>query len=366
MREEEVASFRYLHEAELARGFLEDAGVPAAAVGDPAGQIQYGKGFSSRARVLVRDSDVARARTVLEEAGMVDEGAEPASESISRSIQPEDAVSQNQDSPTPMPNVSPYRSDLLAGQVALVTGGGTGIGRGISLALAAHGADVALVSRNREHLEPTAEEVREVGRRAVVATADVRDRDTLDEAVRRTTTELGRLDILVNNAAGNFLCPAEELSRNGWRAVVEIVLDGTFHASQAVFEHMRDAGGGAILNITTTYVRTGAAYMSHSGAAKAGVLNLTRSLAAEWGRHGIRVNAIAPGLVEETEGARRLVESVGRMEEFTETVPLGRLTQVEDVARGAVFLVSTAGAHVTGAELVVDGGESVGGKFNLL
>jgi len=247
--------------------------------------------------------------------------------------------------------------------VALVTGGGTGIGRGISLALAAHGADVVLASRNREHLEPTADEVRELGRKALVAPVDVRRRDTLDEAVARTVDELGRLDILVNNAAGNFLSRAEELSPNAWRAVVEIVLDGTFHTSQAAFGALREGGGGAILNITTTYVRTGAAFMSHSGAAKAGVLNLTRSLASEWGRHGIRVNALAPGLVEETEGARRLVESVGRMEEFRSLSPLGRLTRLEDVARAALFLVSPAAAHITGAELVVDGGESVGGKF---
>lgn len=259
---------------------------------------------------------------------------------------------------------SPFRADLLEGRVALVTGGGTGIGRGVVRALAAHGADVALASRQREHLEPAAREVEEMGRRALVVPTDVRDPEAADSAVEATVRELGGLDILVNNAAGNFLVRAEELSPGGWRAVVEIVLNGTFHMSRAAFGPMRERGGGAIVNITTTYVKTGAAFMAHSGAAKAGVLNLTRSLAAEWGPFGIRVNAVAPGLVEGTEGARRLVEAVGRTAEFRDRTPLGRLTRVEDVARAVLFLVSPAGDHVSGTELVVDGGASVGGTFN--
>lgn len=262
----------------------------------------------------------------------------------------------------PVNSPSPFRPDLLAGRVALVTGGGTGIGRGIALALAAHGADVALLSRGRDHLEPTAEEIRALGAGALVCPADVRDRDAVRAAVEDVTSGLGGLHILVNNAAGNFLVRAEELSSGGWQAVTSIVLDGTFHASQAAFGPMRDGGGGSIVNITTTYVDTGAAFMAHSGAAKAGVRNLTRSLAAEWGRHGIRVNAVAPGLVEGTEGARRLVESVGRLPEFLREAALGRLTRVADVAMAVLFLASPAAAHVSGAELVVDGAESVGGR----
>ena len=258
---------------------------------------------------------------------------------------------------------SPFRPDLLEGRVALVTGGGTGIGRGISLWLAAHGADLVLASRNRDHLEPAAQEIRALGRRALVRPMDVRDPDRVATVVREAAHEMEGLHIVVNNAAGNFLTRAEELSPNGWRAVVEIVLDGTFHVCRSAFEPLRDSGGGAMVNITTTYVHTGAAFMAHSGAAKAGVLNLTRSLAAEWGRHGIRVNAVAPGLVEGTEGARRLVESVGRLAEFEAGVPLGRLAAPADVARAVLFLASPAGAHISGAHLVVDGGESVGGKF---
>ncbi len=258
---------------------------------------------------------------------------------------------------------SPFRPDLLEGRVALVTGGGTGIGREISLALARHGADVAIASRDRDHLEPAAEEIRELGVRALVSETDVRDRDRVEATVAEVVDGLGRLDIVVNNAAGNFLVPAEELSENGWRAVLDIVLTGTFNVSQAALGPLREAGGGSIVNITTTYVDTGAPLMAHSGAAKAGVLNLTRTLAAEWGRHGVRVNAVAPGLVQGTEGARRLVESVGLLEAFEAEVPLGRLTRKSDVARTILFLVSDAAGHVTGTEVVVDGGERLGSKF---
>ena len=133
--------------------------------------------------------------------------------------------------------------------------------------------------------------------------------------------------------------------------------------SQAVYPALREAGGGSIINITTTYVQTGAPLMAHSGAAKAGVLNLTRTLAVEWGGDGIRVNAIAPGLVEGTEGARRLAESIGYVEAYRGQVPLGRLVSIADVAAAAVFLASPAASHITGIEVTVDGGASLGGHF---
>lgn len=258
---------------------------------------------------------------------------------------------------------SPFRADLLEGRVALVTGGGTGIGAGITRALAAHGAHVALVSRRRTHLEPMVREVEELGRGALAYELDVRDRPGCDAAVSATLERFGRLDILVNNAAGNFLTRAADLSERGWRAVVEIVLNGTFNMSQAAQAALRDSGDGRIVNITTTYASGGAPLMAHSGAAKAGVLNLTRSLAVEWGGEGIRVNAVAPGLVEGTEGSRRLAESIGYAEVYRRGVPLGRLTAIEDVAGCVVFLSSPAAAHISGAEIVVDGGASVGGDF---
>ncbi len=256
-----------------------------------------------------------------------------------------------------------FRSDLLAGQAALVTGGGTGIGRGIALALASHGADLVLASRRQVHLKPTVEEIRALGRHAHAFELDVRDPEAANACVESALSELGRIDLLVNNAAGNFLVRAAELSPRGWKAVVEIVLTGTFNMSQAVYPAMRDAGGGSIINITTTYVGTGAPLMAHSGAAKAGVLNLTRTLAVEWGGEGIRVNAVAPGLVEDTEGAKRLAESIGYTEVYREQVPLGRLVRIEDVADTVLFLASPAASHVTGVEITVDGGASLGGHF---
>lgn len=258
---------------------------------------------------------------------------------------------------------SPFRPDLLAGQVALVTGGGTGIGAGIARALAEHGSDIVLASRKRAHLEPMEAEIRTLGQEVLVCEMDVRDRAACDRTVSEALDGLGRIDLLVNNAAGNFLVRAATLSEKGWRAVVDIVLNGTFNMSQAVHSVMRDAGGGSIVNITTTYVTTGAPLMAHSGAAKAGVLNLTRTLAVEWGADGIRVNAVAPGLVEGTEGARRLAESIGYAEAYRKQVPLGRLVHTDDVAAAVLFLASPAASHVTGVEVTVDGGAGLGGHF---
>jgi peroxisomal 2,4-dienoyl-CoA reductase len=260
-------------------------------------------------------------------------------------------------------DTSAFRRDLLNGQVALVTGGGTGIGAGIARALAAHGADIVLASRRRSHLEPMVGELQALGSEVLIQKLDIRDREGCEAVVAETLARFGRLDILVNNAAGNFLTRSAELSEKGWRAVVDIVLTGTFNMSQAVYPVMRDAGGGSIVNITTTYVDTGAPYMAHSGAAKAGVMNLTRTLAVEWGADGVRANAVAPGLVEETEGARRLAESIGLVDDYLAQVPLGTLARAEDVAAAVLFLCSPAASHITGVEITVDGGSSIGGLF---
>jgi NAD(P)-dependent dehydrogenase (short-subunit alcohol dehydrogenase family) len=260
------------------------------------------------------------------------------------------------DSPT-------FHQGLLSGQTALITGGGTGIGAGITNALAQHGANVVIASRRRTHLAPLAGAIERAGHEVLACELDVRDRDACDDVVRRALDRFGRLDLLVNNAAGNFLTRAAELSEKGWRAVVEIVLNGTFNMSQAVYPAMREAGSGNIINITTTYVKGGAPFMAHSGAAKAGVLNLTRTLAVEWGGDGIRVNAVAPGLVEGTEGARRLAESIGIVDAYRAQVPLGRLVTTDDVANAVLFLASPAASHITGMEITVDGGASLGGHF---
>lgn len=247
-----------------------------------------------------------------------------------------------------------FTPGLLAGKAALVTGGGTGICRGIALALAAHGCDVAITSRSSQHLEPTAHEIAALGRRSLAVAADVRQFPAVEAAVTRTADELGRLDILVNGAAGNFPCLAEDLSPNGFGSVVDIDLKGTFHVAKAAFPHLKKTRG-VVVNISATLQYLGTAAQLHVCAAKAGVDALTRVLAVEWGGYGIRVNGIAPGPIAGTEGVRRLLagpagQTVERM------TPLGRLGAIDDISNAALFLCSPAASHITGATLVVDGG----------
>lgn len=247
-----------------------------------------------------------------------------------------------------------FQPDLLAGQTALVTGGGTGICRGIALALATHGCDVAITSRAAEHLEPTAEEIRATGRRAVAVPADVRDPAAVEAAVKRTVDELGGLDILVNGAAGNFLCLAENLTPNGFGTVVDIDLKGTFHCSKAVLPHLMK-NGGVVLNISATLHYLGTPAQVHVSSAKAGIDALTRVLAVEWGPYGIRVNGIAPGPIADTEGVRRLLDDAAK-QCAEKAAPLQRLGLTDDVSGAALFLCSGAASYITGVTLVVDGG----------
>ena len=247
-----------------------------------------------------------------------------------------------------------FSPTLLKDKVALITGGGTGICRGIALAFAAHGCDVAITSRKQEHLDPTAEELRARGRRALAKAADVRDPAAVAGVVDATVAELGRLDILVNGAAGNFICLAENLSPNGFGTVVDIDLKGTFHVSRAALPHLK-ARGGSVVNISATLPYLGTMGQSHAAAAKAGIDSLTRTLACEWGPYGIRVNGIAPGPIEGTEGVRRLTNERLR-EHAIRGNPLGRMGTVDDVANAALFLCSDAASFINGVTLVVDGG----------
>jgi peroxisomal 2,4-dienoyl-CoA reductase len=243
---------------------------------------------------------------------------------------------------------------VLAGRAALVTGGGTGICRGIAIALAEAGADVAIASRKPEHLERTAKEIAAIRGRSLAVAADVRDFAAVERAVAETVSRFERLDILVNGAAGNFLCLAENLSPNGFGTVVDIDLKGTFHASKAALPHLK-ARGGSILNVSATLHYGGTPAQLHVSAAKAGIDALTRNLAVEWGPYGIRVNAVAPGPIADTEGVKRLLIGPAR-EKVIGMIPLRRLGTIDDVANVAVFLCSDAAAYVNGAILPVDGG----------
>jgi peroxisomal 2,4-dienoyl-CoA reductase len=254
-----------------------------------------------------------------------------------------------------------FREGILERKCALVTGGGTGIGAAIARALARAGADVAIASRDPGHLEPVRDEITGMGRRSAAIACDVRDADQVNRLFAEAEAALGGLDVLVNSAAGNFLCPAESLSPNGFRAVIEIDLVGTFLCSRAAHPLFLRRGGGAIINITATLDYQGVPLQAHAGSAKAGIDAMTRHLASEWGPRGIRVVAIAPGPVGDTEGMRRL--GGGKERELAASIPLRRLGTKDDIAQLAVYLASPAGAWITGTTMVVDGGQRLRSSF---
>lgn len=243
---------------------------------------------------------------------------------------------------------------VLTGHVAFVTGGGTGITGGVARAFAEAGASVALVSRKLEHLEPAAEAINQNGGKAIAVVADVRQPAEVESAVAKTIEAFGKIDIVVNGAAGNFLCAAEELSPNGFGTVVDIDLKGTFNVCRVAFAQLKEHRG-QILNISATLHYLGTPMQLHVSAAKAGVDALTRNLAVEWGRYGIRVNGIAPGPIEDTEGMKRLVPEPVK-ERIRKNVPLGRFGRIADIERAAVFICSDAASFINGTVLVVDGG----------
>ncbi len=266
-----------------------------------------------------------------------------------------------------------FADGILKGRVAFVTGGGTGITGGVARALAEAGANVALVSRRMEHLEPAANAINEARARgssptvregspkqndsigeALAIAADVRNPEEIELALAATVERFGRVDIVVNGAAGNFLCAAEELSPNGFGAVVDIDLKGSFNVCRSAFAELK-RNRGQILNISATLHYLGTPMQLHVSAAKAGVDALTKNLAVEWGRYGIRVNAIAPGPIGDTEGMKRLVPEPIK-EKLKQRIPLGRFGLIEDIEHAAVFLCSDAASYINGAVLVVDGG----------
>ncbi|MBA3255762.1 MAG: SDR family oxidoreductase [Pyrinomonadaceae bacterium] len=247
-----------------------------------------------------------------------------------------------------------FSDGILNERVAFVTGGGTGITGGVARALAESGARVVLVSRKMEHLQPAAEVINQAGGQAFAVAADVRNPEDVEKAIAATVQQFGKVDIVVNGAAGNFLSAAEELSPNGFGTVVDIDLKGTFNVCRTAFAELKK-NRGQILNISATLHYLGTPMQLHVSAAKAGVDALTRNLAVEWGRYGIRVNAIAPGPIGDTEGMKRLVPEPIK-EKMRQKIPLGRFGEIADIEKAAVFLCSDAAAYINGTVLVVDGG----------
>jgi peroxisomal 2,4-dienoyl-CoA reductase len=254
-----------------------------------------------------------------------------------------------------------FAENILQGKVAFVTGGGTGITGGIARAFAEAGAKVAIISRKLENLEAMKHTIEAGGGECFAVAADVRDYNAVAAAINSTVENLGKIDIVVNGAAGNFLCAAEELSSNGFGTVLDIDTKGTFNVCRAAFDELKK-NQGQILNISATLHYLATPYQIHVSAAKAGVDAITRNLAVDWGKYGIRVNGIAPGPIEDTEGMKRLVPEAVK-ENLKKRVPLGRFGKTRDIENAAVFLCSDAASYVNGVTLIVDGGHWLTGTI---
>lgn len=255
-----------------------------------------------------------------------------------------------------------FAANSFTGRQVIVTGGGTGIGRATALAFAELGADVALVGRRAAPLEAVASEIRARGRRAVAVPADVRQSDQVETAFGRASDALGGLRVVVNNAGGQFPARAEEISDNGWGAVVDLNLNGTFYCCRTALPLMEASGGGAIVNMSANFVVRPVAGLAHSIAARSGVAHLTSALALEWATRRIRVNCIAPGTILTDGAVREMAPSPRQRERLIAGVPMGRWGTPEEVAAAIVFLASDAASYLTGVTLVLDGGAHVAGS----
>ncbi|TWI96239.1 NAD(P)-dependent dehydrogenase (short-subunit alcohol dehydrogenase family) [Mucilaginibacter frigoritolerans] len=263
------------------------------------------------------------------------------------------------------------KDDALKGKTIVITGGGTGLGRAMGTYFLKIGANLVITSRKLDVLQQTATEMEaETGGKVLAVACDVRKYEEVENMLKEAVASFGRVDGLVNNAAGNFISPTERLSANAFSAVIDIVLKGSVNCSLALGKYwINEKIQGTILNIITTYAFTGSAYVVPSACAKGGVLALTRSLAAEWGRHGIRTNAIAPGPFP-TKGAweRLLPGDMGKKFDFKNRVPLKRMGEHQELANLAAFLVSGFSGYINGEVITIDGGEWLqgAGQFNAL
>lgn len=266
-----------------------------------------------------------------------------------------------------------FESNLMQGHVCMITGGGSGLGRAIATHLVRYGARVALLGRRRNVLEACVHELGEEN--ALAVPCDVRFADEVDEALQTTLAHFGHLDSLVNSAAGNFVSPTERLSPNAFKLIIDTVLMGTLHCSLAVGKHWIASGArGSVLSIVTNYARTGSPFVVPSACAKAGVENMVKSLAAEWGRHGLRFVGISPGPFP-TEGAMGqlrihddLVPGMDMPTFIAQRIPLGRLGHLHELADLATFLLSRNAEYINGEIIRIDGGETpcLAGEFSFM
>lgn len=264
------------------------------------------------------------------------------------------------------------RDNALEGKVIVVTGGGSGLGKAMTNYFLELGAKVAITSRDLEKLKTTAAELeKETGGTCLPLQCDVRHYEQVEEMLQEVLKNFGKVDVLLNNAAGNFISPTERLSANAFDTIIDIVLKGTKNCTLAFGKHWIDSKqeSSTILNIVTTYAWTGSAYVVPSATAKAGVLAMTRSLAVEWAKYGIRSNAIAPGPFP-TKGAwdRLLPGDLAEKFDMAKKVPLNRVGDHQELANLAAFLVSDFSAYINGDVITIDGGEWLkgAGQFNLL
>lgn len=251
-----------------------------------------------------------------------------------------------------------FSDGQLAGKAAIITGGGSGINLAIAQCFARQGAKVTLIGRTQEKLDKAAAEIEQAGGMAAGFAADVRNYDVLAAAIGSAREKFGAIDIVVCGAAGNFPAPALGMSANAFKSVVDIDLLGTFNTCRAAFEHLRRPGA-SIINISATQAFIPMPFQAHVCAAKAGVDMLTRTLALEWGPQGVRVNSIAPGAVDDTEGMKRLAPTDETRAAFIDTIPLRRFAQKSEIAELALFLCSDAAQFITGTVVVCDGGQSL-------